>query len=185
MATRARTPLPHARVLRMAQRPAAARGGSTNEGGGTKETKKSLRNCKKNGGKTPRYAAPTAVRRQMDDPPPAHSAGILPYSVGIPPQHTAGIPPHAVGIPPTKVGLASARSNHWREELVTNYRGIIANKHYQLRQLGWINTTPTTNDTNVQGDDALSTYAASFLLKHFASSPERTMPCIPTQGGTA
>ena len=34
------------------------------------------------------------------------------------------------GFPPGYGGLASARSSYgWKEELVTNYRGIIANKH--------------------------------------------------------
>ena len=37
------------------------------------------------------------------------------------------------GFPPGYGGLASARSNYgWKEELVTNYRGIIANTNQHV-----------------------------------------------------
>lgn len=83
--------------------------------------------------------------------------------------------------PPGYGGLASARCLG----TAGNHRDI-ASTNQQLSQLCCTNITTTISGINVQGDDALSTYAASFLLKHFASSlahaavPQRTMPCIPT-----
>lgn len=82
--------------------------------------------------------------------------------------------------PPGYGGLASARCLG----TAGNHRDI-ASTNQQLSQLCRTNITTTINDINVQGDDALSTHAASFLLKHFACSLERTMPCIPIEGGNA
>ena len=82
--------------------------------------------------------------------------------------------------PPGYGGLASARCRG----TAGNHRDI-ASTNQQLSQLCRTDITTTISGINVQGDDALSTCAASFLPKHFASSARRTMPCVPTQGGNA